>query len=80
MAYRLATFRVGGCPIKVNDCSISRVGNCYIRVLHIKFSPFYACSVSVVHQNNFWITMQTKLVILHQLFIDHPIFSGKYKT
>jgi len=53
--------RVGDCFITVGDCSI-RVGDCSIRIYQ-SISPFYACTVSAMHQNNFWISEQEKVVI-----------------
>ena len=47
--------------IKVCDRFI-RVDNCSIRVIDL-LHRFYACTVSVMYQNNFWISVQDEVVI-----------------
>ena len=55
------SIRINHLSIKVRDCFI-RVGDCSIRV-YPSFHRCYACTVSVMHQNNFWISVQEKVVI-----------------
>jgi len=73
----LAVLRLGGCSIELKDCSIKakdccitilnkwlfiRVGDCSRKYIDL-FHHFYACAVSVIHQDNFWISVKEKVVI-----------------
>ena len=74
MAYRLAAYRVGGCSIKANDCSISRIGNYYIRVLYIKFTVLCLLCFSGALKTISGLPCKQNFVISHQLFIEIILF------